>query len=320
MAAPADGPGFNLSGLTQYVDETSFELISKAVLGTNLASYVDVRAGLKGNSVAIPLLEDTFNVQNGNSCGWDANNTASISQVDMCIYHPKVQHEFCPQALRDTFMAKSLAAGQFGSSENLPQEAVFANYFVEKLQNYNEKYIISGDSTTSCEGIQAPFAASAVSASAFDINWVAATGTGNAVDGAQALYEALPGEVSMADDLVLIVSVGDYKTLALAVTQGNYYHIAPDMTNLFIPGTNVRVVASAGIAEQNGVGVVGKNTRILTRASNIILGTDLTGDFEQFKLWYSEDNDQVRATMKWAIGMAVIQPELGVIANKTRTN
>jgi hypothetical protein len=314
MAAPADGPGFNLSGLTQYVDETSFELISKAVLGTNLASYVDVRAGLKGNSVAIPLLEDTFNVQNGNSCGWDANNTASISQVDMCIYHPKVQHEFCPQALRDTFMAKSLAAGQFGSSENLPMEAVFANYFVEKLQNYNEQYIISGE--TNCDGIQAPFAASGVSGSALDIKWVAATGAGNAVDGAQALYEELPGEVSMADDLILIVSVGDYKTLALAVTQGNYYHIAPDMGNLFIPGTNVRVVASAGIAEQT----LGKNTRILTRASNIILGTDLTGDFEQFKLWYSEDNDQVRATMKWAIGMAVVQPELGVIANKTATN
>jgi hypothetical protein len=314
MAAPADGPGFNLSGLTQYVDETSFELISKAVLGTNLASYVDVRAGLKGNSVAIPLLEDTFTVQDGNTCGWDANNTASISQVDMCIYHPKVQHEFCPQALRDTFMAKSLAAGQFGSSENLPMEAVFANYFVEKLQNYNEQYIISGE--TNCDGIQAPFAASGVSGSALDIKWVAATGAGNAVDGAQALYEELPGEVSMADDLILIVSVGDYKTLALAVTQGNYYHIAPDMGNLFIPGTNVRVVASAGIAEQT----LGKNTRILTRASNIILGTDLTGDFEQFKLWYSEDNDQVRATMKWAIGMAVVQPELGVIANKTATN
>ena len=305
--------GFDLTGLTGYVDENSFELISKAVLGTNLASFVDVRAGLKGNAVAIPLLEDTFNVTDGNDCGWSANNTASISQVDMCIYHPKVQHEFCPQALRDTFMAKSLAAGQFGSSENLPMEAVFANYFVEKLQNYNEKYIIAG--TTDCDGIQAPIAASGVTDAAYDIDWTAAAGAGNAVAGAQALYEALPGAVSMADDLVLAVSVGDYKALALAVTQGNYYHISPDMDQLFIPGTNVRVVASAGLKDQTN----GLNTRILTRASNIILGTDLTGDFEQFKLWYSQDNDQIRATMKWAIGMAVVEPALAVIANPTRT-
>ena len=309
MAAPADGLGFNLSALTQYVDETSFELISKAVLGTKLATYVDVRAGLKGNSVAIPLLEDTFNVQDGNVCGWNADNTASITQIDMCVYHPKVQHEFCPQALRDTFLAKSLAAGQFGSSESLPQEQVFANYFVEKLQNYNEKYIIAG--TTDCDGIQTPISASGAHVVGYDIDWTAAT----SVAAAQALYEGLPGEVSMADDLILTVSVGDYKSLALGVTQGNYYHISPDLENLYIPGTNVRVVASAGIKDQTN----GLNTRILTRASNIILGTDLTGDFEEFRLWYSEDNDQVRATMKWAIGMAVVQPNLAVIANPTRT-
>ena len=301
--------GFDLTGLTGYVDENSFELISKAVLGTNLASFVDVRAGLKGNAVAIPLLEDTFNVTDGNDCGWSANNTASISQVDMCVYHPRVQHEFCPQALRDTFMAKSLAAGQFGSSENLPMEAVFANYFVEKLQNYNEKYIIAG--TTNCDGIQAPIATSGVKAAGYNIDWTSST----SVAAAQALFEGLPGAVSMADDLVLAVSVGDYKALALGVTQGNYYHISPDMDQLFIPGTNVRVVASAGIKDQTN----GLNLRILTRASNIILGTDLTGDFEQFKLWYSQDNDQIRATMKWAIGMAVVEPALAVIANPTST-
>ena len=58
----------------------------------------------------------------------------------------------------------------------------------------------------------------------------------------------------------------------------------------------------------------------MTRASNIVLGIDLTGDFEQFKLWYSEDNDQMRATMKWAIGIAVKQAGLGVIANHGVTN
>jgi len=91
--------------------------------------------------------------------------------------------------------------------------------------------------------------------------------------------------------------------------------IAPDLKNLYVPGTSIRVVASAGVKDQTN----GKNTRILTRASNIILGTDLTGDFEQFKMWYSEDNDQVRATMKWAIGVTLVQPELAVVANKTAT-
>jgi hypothetical protein len=302
-------------GLVQYVDETSFELISKAVLGTNLATYVDVRAGLKGNKVDIPLVDETFNIGDGMACGWSANNTASISQVEMDIYHAKIQHEYCPQVLRDTFMAGRLAAGQFGGSESLPYEAVFAGQMVEKLQNWNEKFLINGKGNS--KGIQYAFSASYAAdgdtyKDQISGSWTAAT----SIAQAQTMYELLDAEVSIADDLILITSVGDYKKLALGVTQGNYYHIAPDLTNLYIPGTNIRVVASAGIKDQTD----GKNTRILTRASNIVLGTDLTGDFEQFKLWYSEDNDQMRATMKWAIGTAAKQAGLGVIANPSVTN
>lgn len=297
-------------GLTQYVDETSFELISKAVLGTSLGSYVDVRAGLKGNRVDIPLVDETFNIGDGEACGWNADNTASISTVPMDIYHAKLQHEYCPATLRDTFMAGKLASGQFGGNESLPYEEVFAGQLVEKLANWNEKFLISGKGAS--DGIQTPISASGVEVPGTDIDWTATT----SVAGAHSLYEGLPGEVSNADDLIMVVSMGDFKALQLGITQGNYFHIAPDAKEVFVPGTNIRVVPSAGILDQTN----GKNTRILTRASNIVMGTDLTGDFEQFKLWYSEDNDQVRAMMRWAIGAAVIQPELAVIANKGRVN
>lgn len=302
-------------GLTQYIDETSFELISKAVLNTEVAKYVDVRAGLKGNKVDIPLVDETFNIGDGASCGWDANNTASISQVEMDIYHAKVQHEYCPQVLRDTFLAGQLAAGQFGGSESLPYEQVFAGQLVEKLNNWNEKFLINGKGTS--KGYQNAFSASYSDTGATYSDTISGSmSSANSIAIAHTMYELLPGEVSNADDLVLLVSIGDYKKIQLGVTQGNYYHISPDTKEVFVPGTTIRVVGSAGIKDQSD----GKNTRILTRASNLILGTDLTGDFETFKMWYSEDNDQMRATMKWAIGAAVKEANLGVIANPEKTN
>ena len=307
--------GFNLDGLTDYVDENSFELISKAVLGTELAANVDVRAGLKGSSVAIPLMEDTFNVGSGNDCGWTANNTASISQVDMCIYHAKVQHEFCPQALRDTFMAQALAAGQFGGSESVPYEATYVDYFVKKLKNWNEKFLIEGKGAN-CLGFRQQISGSGVDDSAYNIAWTVA----NAVEKAQALFVALPEDVSLADNLLMLLSPGDYKTLALSATQQNYftpaYNPMADGSTFFVPGTKVKVVACGGIKDQDN----GLNTRIVTPSSNLIMGTDLTGDFEVFKMWYSEDNDQVRATMKWAVGAAAAQPDMAVIANPTVAN
>lgn len=307
--------GFDLTGLTGYVDENSFELISSAVLGTELAQNVDVRAGLKGNSVAIPVMEDTFNVADGNDCGWTANNTASISQVDMCMYHAKVQHEFCPQALRDTFMAQALAAGQFGGSESLPYEATYVDYFVKKLKNWNEKFLIDGKGA-SCTGFRQAISGSGVDGAAYNIDWTIT----NAVEKAQDLFSALPADVALADDLLMILSPGDYKTLALSATQQNYftpaYNPIADGSTFYVPGTRVKVVATAGIKDQTN----GLNTRIVTPARNLIMGTDLTGDFEVFKMWYSEDNDQVRATMKWAVGAAAVEPANAVIANPTVAN
>jgi hypothetical protein len=306
-------PGFDLTGLTGYVDENSFDLIASAVLGTELANNVSVRAGLKGNSVDIPVMSDDFTVGDGNSCGWSAPSSASIEQVNMCMYHAKIQHEFCVQSLRDTFMAQALAAGQFGGSENLPYEATYVDYFVKRLKNWNEKFLIDGKGT--CTGFRQAISGSGVSAAGYNTDWT----TSNAVAGAQALYEALPNDVALADDLILVLGPHDYKALSLNATQLNYFHIEPGVpgrTDLYVPGTGVKAVACAGIKNQTD----GKNTRILTRASNLIMGTDLTGDFETFKMWYSEDNDQVRATMKWAIGAAAAEPDMAVIANPTVAN
>lgn len=309
------GPGFDLSTLTAYVDETSFDLIAASVLGTNLAQNVNVRAGLKGNTVAIPIMSDDFTVGDGNSCGWNAPSSASIDQIEMCLHHAKIQHEFCTQALRETFMAQALAAGQFGSSENLPYEATFVNYFVEKLQNWNEKFLIDGKGT--CTGFRQALSGSATEGAS------GAWSTTNALTGAYDMYSKLSGEVALADDLIMVLSPGDYKKLALNAVAENYFRTdftpIANGSNFILPGTAIKVVACGGIKEQTG-GIAGYNTRILTRASNLIMGTDLTGDFETFKMWYSEDNDQVRATMKWAIGAAAAEPTEGVISNSTRAN
>jgi hypothetical protein len=304
---------FSISGITGYIDETSFELISKAVLGTNLGSYTDVRVGLKGKSVDIPLLDTDFVVGSGDACGYSNTETTTISQVNMNLFNAKINATFCVQSLRDTFMSKALAAGALNGGQSLPMEQLYANFFVEKLQNYNERFLIAGaaEGSQTVNGLYQQASASANTYIGGGTGTITGSNTAwtlaNAVSQSQDMYTKLPDTVSMADDLILIVSPTDYKTLSLATTQANYYHIAPDINQVFIPGTNVRVVASAGIPYASG-----NSFKLLTRASNIIVGTDLTGDFEQFKLWYSQDNDEMRSLMRWIIGVTMIQPELAV--------
>lgn len=309
-----------LTGLTGYVEENAFELLSKAVLETNLAQYVTVRAGLQGNSVDIPLMSDDFALKNDGSsayCGWSDNGTTTISQVNMKLAHPKLQRAYCVNTLRDTFMSQQLSAGAYNGEEALPFEAVAANYFTQKVSNYNEIFMILGDTLggVTYGGLKAQAAAAVTATTMTGINqgkWVAGTaGSGeiNALDAALAVFQSAPAEIALRDDNILIVSVAAYKALLGAMVKANLYNYTGNVNEVFIPSTNVRVVPSAGIAATD-------NFKLLTSGANIIMGTDLTSDFDEFRVWYSQDNDEVRASMKWAVGVAIVEPGLCVAVDE----
>lgn len=289
---------FDIGAISGYVEQNSFELISKAVLETPLADYFNVRVGLKAGLNKIPVMDGDFNVQDGGSCGYTSSGDTTITQVDLNLKAAKVNQSYCPETLRQTFLSQSLAAGQFAGNESVPVEQLMAEYFVKKLNNYNENFLVNGDG--SFNGLVSIITAGngATLYTGNTATWVLS----GAVETAQNMYAALPDTTAMMDDLILICSPQQYRILQLAITQENYYHIAPG-GDIFIPGTNVRVVKSLGCDNSQ---------KFLGSTSTLFLGTDLSADFETFKLFYVESEDEVRSIMKWSIGVAVSQPELWV--------
>ncbi len=289
--------GFDVTAIAGYIDQESFGLISKSILETNLASFMNVRVGLQGNSVDIPLLSTDFDVQDGANCGWNASGDTTISVVPMTLKNNKVNIIQCVQTLRDTFFSNQLAAGAYNGGTSLPFEEQLAEYFVGKLHNYNEDFIMNGDGAYSGLTDILTVANGTVSA-ATATQWTAS----NAVEKAQEMYQALPDISYTQDGLILILSPQNYRALVLGITQGNYFHIEPGATNVFVPGTQVQAVASSAL--------VGSNNKYMGPTSALFMGTDLTSDFEQFRLWYSQDNDEMRGLMRWRLGVAVTEPSL----------
>ena len=290
--------GFDIGAISGYVEQNSFELISKAVLETPLADYFNVRVGLKAGLNKIPVMDGDFNVQDGGSCGYTSSGDTTITQVDLNLKAAKVNQSYCPETLRQTFLSQSLAAGQFAGNESVPVEQLMAEYFVKKLNNYNENFLVNGDGSYNGLVDIITEANGATKYTGHTATWVLS----GAVETAQAMYAELPDTTAMMDDLILICSPQQYRILQLAITQENYYHIAPG-GDIFIPGTNVRVVKSLGCDNSQ---------KFLGSTSTLFLGTDLSADFETFKLFYVESEDEVRSIMKWSIGVAVSQPELWV--------
>lgn len=288
---------FNVAGVSGYINENSYDLISKSILQTDIASVMNVRVGLNANKVDIPLLEGDFTIQPGQNCGFTNSGDTTITQITMTLHNNKVQQQYCPQTLRDTFLSESMSPGAV--QQGLSFEALLADYFVRKLQNANEDLIFNGSGSIS--GLTHYLtAANGVVSAATASAWT----TANAIEKANAMYVALSGQSQADTDMVLIVSPSQYRVIKTALVQANLYHYRPDMTTqrLIIPGIDVEVVPCLGIKGTN------VNKKYLGPKSTLFLGTDLLSDFEQFRLFFDEGEDVLKSSMRWRIGVAVSQP------------
>jgi len=286
---------FNISAISGYIDENSYDLISKAILETDLSPYFNVRPGLESKQVDIPVMENDFVVQDGDSCGFTASGDTTFSQINMKISNLKVNMEFCPQTLRDTFLSKAMSSGAL--QESLSFEELLATDLVSRLQKKNEEIICQGYGSNN--GIEDIITTGNGAVTIGKSTWTSS----NAIEKATDMYLAMTGDTQMRDDLVLIVSPATFKTIKVALVEQNLYHFTPQMTGsdgtqrLFIPGIDVEVAATSGLSNAN--------KKYLGSRRDLYMGTSLTSDFEQFRLFYDQGEDTIKGMFRWRLGVAV---------------
>ena len=280
---------YNLSNLQTYTDELSFELISKAVLQTNVMDYATVRSGLKFGTTTINLLDADISVSD-RDCGWSPSGDLTYSQVDINIEDKQVKQSLCPTDLRDFYLAEQLRASAM--AEEVAFEEVTANLFIEKIKKFNEDFV-GGKLTTQVT----------VANGAQDSGQTAASTQATIVDDILDLIDAVPSSVLGRDDLGVIVPPAYFNMLRRALTAQNLFHFNPQETNsnteLMMPGTDFRVIKSSGFS--------GGDAFIAGPLQDIIIGVGLEDDFDQLRIFYSQDNDEVRVMAAWRLGVGIVE-------------
>jgi hypothetical protein len=116
--------------------------------------------------------------------------------------------------------------------------------------------------------------------------------TSNVISIFDKVYNDIPQAILTRNDLVIFCGWNNFRTLigAFKANTGVMYNQV-DLQGLadgdiVYPGTNVRVVAVPGLTSTNRI--------VATYLGNLFYGTDLLSDEEQFSIWHSIDNDEVR--------------------------
>jgi hypothetical protein len=122
------------------------------------------------------------------------------------------------------------------------------------------------------------------------------------------IYTRIPQAILTKTDLVMFCGWDTFRTLVMAfkANQGVMYNQV-DLAGLadgeiVYPGTNIRVIAVPGL--------LGTNRIVCTYLGNLFYGTDLLSDEEQFSIFWSRDNDEIRSIAAFKAGVQFAYPDL----------
>lgn len=314
---------FTFSGLSAYIEEQNFPMVTKALIGGRTASLLTPQLGVKGKT-KINLMDVDVVMQDGSGCAWLASGDVALTQREIDAKQVKINLEFCPKELNAYYWRTQMAAGTH--QESLPFEEQFANYLVEKVQNEIEKVIWNGDFVSGSGnlamfdglGILAPsFTDCNLSTGSFPFPLTTAITISNVLEAIERIYVETPSAAVAKGDFKIFLGTDKFRVLAAALMTGNgltsaggqlnNYTSSFDPLRLIFPGTNIEIVGVGGLeASENVVGF---------SVANAFLGMDLSEDSSKIESWYSQDDRVFRVAMEFTMGTQVAYPDqVGIVS------
>jgi len=298
-----------VSGLADYTNQQSLDLISRAILADPTANYVQVMPGVK-SAEDIHTIESAMNVQTG-SAGFGASGSTTLGKVTLSVNKCKVNEILDSYALESKYTQLALNPG------SILTEVPFEQYLSEEKSKALSKIIakqywqgdtVSGSGNLALvDGLIKDVAADAtrVVAATAGTSW----NSSNIIQSVQTMIASQDVDVLDSDSRVMFMSPAYYQILTEALFDGNYFHVAPDTLvngEFVFPATNVRIVRTYGLqGSSSHASAVNSNDAVLLGDSRFLYwGTDLVSDYSNFEIFYSRDNDEVRFISRYKTGAA----------------
>lgn len=301
---------WDVSALTDYVDQNSLDLISRAILEDPTSKYVSINADVKSAVDIHTIASDPLTVQAG-SAGFNASGTTDLAKVTLSVSKMKINEILDPYALEAKYTQMALKSGSI--LDEVPFEQAITEEKGKQVAKIVAKQAWQGDITNG-SGNLALNDGFIVDLGADAARVIGATGATdwnatNIIASVQEMIASLDADILAEDDLVMFMSPEFYRTLSNALFAGNYFHASADVTvngEFVFPATNVRIVRTYGLqgSGSHNLAVSANDAVVVGSAKYLHLGTDLMSDYSSFRLFYSADNDDVRFIARYKVGAA----------------
>ena len=301
---------FDVSTLTNYVNEQSTDLISRLYFEKTSSDYFTLQSGVKKTD-ALHLLAVSAFPQDGSDCAVSASGDVTFSDRNLTVGQITYYAGFCMKDLIPKYTQIMLRAGN-AETEDMTFESEVAESVIKTIMEHNEVADWQGDTASAnvylnrYDGLAKIIDAAT---GVVDGNTSSATGitsgaSGNVDTLIKDICNARPAKVKSAANQVLFVGQDTFDKYVDTLNAKNLYHVnATDWANYetSIAGKNVMLVGVAGLD--------GTNRMFLGTRENFFLGFDLQNDEEEFDMWYDKKDDKVYYRVKFKRGLQVAYPD-----------
>lgn len=296
---------YNVSGLTAYVETNKEVLIKDAVLGSgikgetlpSLRKQLGVKTKERLNYMEVnPILQD------GSTCGFSAQGSTVLTDRDVETAIIKYNDQWCWKDLLGKFAEYKVRIN--ANEDSLPFESEITDQIVKGINKQVETLIWQGDKGNGdlIDGFLT-IANGADSASTITVE--SASGA-TAYERILDVYMAIPEQI--VDEAVIFVSPALFRQYAQDLVAKNFFHYDGEngeLTELFIPGSDVKVHKTYGLTNSNYI--------YASVYDNMVYACDMVDDKEDFKMWYNDEDELVKVKVLFNAGVATLYPDAVIV-------
>ena len=305
---------FNVSALTNYVKEDERSLFTSSLFDAKTQQLIqsagNVMVEVK-SAATVNIMDTDAAFQDDSGCAFNASGTTTFTQRTLTVGKIKVQEALCPKDLEAKYLQKALPAGTNYTEIIFSQE--YSERKAGKIAEQLETAIWQGDTDSpninlnKFDGFQKIIGAASGVVDANTTPYVSATLTSltvsNILSAVKAVKNAIPARVKGKDDVKIFCGWDTFDLIVDAHVNANLFNYGSQNIGdgeFIIPGTRYTVVAVHGLD--------GTSDMYAMRTSNMFLGTDLLSDQDQFEMWYSQDDRNVKFHVGFKMGVQIAFP------------
>jgi hypothetical protein len=218
------------------------------------------------------------NILQDADCSFSSTGEGTLDQKAFEVCPVKINLEYCSRSFEVNYLSQLLRPGS-NSAEVMPAsvESFLLDQVALKVSADTEQLVWKGNTATAsyplslCDGLEKQFLADAA---VIDVSATASITVSNVIAELTKVYNAIPEQIILEDDLRLFISPAVHRAYrqALAAASSEAYFMQNYSELHFL---DIRISVAPGIST---------NKMVAARKSNLLLLTDLMSDFEDIQV------------------------------------